>query len=419
MAIHDPPDAARATPPSTQSDQALIFTGKRAQKLGKRTGGRKRQSVSRNRMIWPPRTNRQSDNNASLAEQHVPPPRESLASSSDKHEGSHHASEIETKPSDGNRSRAVRHRRLSKVTRDSSPDPTSHALSQQHRSSRIAKQQRHTQRHGSSLSSSPRPSGHAEYTGVLAFDSMIDGLKAAFHAESKRTSKSHESKVKSQLGEISTLEGKINSLENRINALQAEKEELRTKAREQIEKSNRYVKGIQNDYHKLKEAAKAHRRTCSSALEKEVAELQKERVLMERDFRVTLDAVEKSQRSTKSTMSELFHSMQLSEAKKRHLIEILKLKDRLLENESTKRVQLEEQVLFSMHSLQQLLQDNNGVFLERLSNFQTALDNSIADDKRDACIRDCLDALKTFQTSTLCVKDVQKAEHMLRFIHER
>jgi acetolactate synthase small subunit len=339
----------------------------------------------------------------------------------DEHEDDTQISDVEVVQSPGTtESRNEHHERMARSSQDRTPEPVLRLVSQQGEPSRITKKPRQTRSQKSILSSILRSNTRPGYAGVASIDPMLDSIRSAFYTESKRIDEFHAAQMKAQSDNIAALQGTINLQNNCINVLQAEKKKLRAKAKDQIDKSNRYIKGIQNDYNKLKETAKVHQQECSTVLEREVAEIQKEKALMERDFRVTLDAMEKSQKSTKNALDELFYSLKLSEARKRDLMVILTSKDQLLEDEKAKRVQLEEQVLFSIHSLQQLLLDNNGDLLEEMSQIQASLDASRVDEKRDVCIQECLEALQVFQkTSIVRVEDVKKAEGMLRFLNER
>lgn len=58
--------------------------------------------------------------------------------------------------------------------------------------------------------------------------------------------------------------------------------------------------------------------------------------------------------------------------------------------------------------------------IEKLGKIKASLDDTVANENRDARIGECVDILRSLGTvSFLTTRDVEKAEGMLRYIYEK
>ena len=93
---------------------------------------------------------------------------------------------------------------------------------------------------------------------------------------------------------------------------------------------------------------------------------------------------------------------------------------RLYEEEKTRRVELEKQVLPSLQSMQHQLTEGSVTFRDKLSSLQAALGLRRTENGNNSNTKDCLQILQKLQSLPfLTLHDVRRAEGMLRSLHER
>lgn len=228
--------------------------------------------------------------------------------------------------------------------------------------------------------------------------------------------KEHENTITALRETINTLNGHIRNLEDTKMDLQSRTKRKSDAARDLM----KYITGIQADHEKFKTETIFHRKECEKILHEKIAEIQNEKSTLEEDFSSTITAMEKSQRSMRTTLDDCFRRLEISELKRKDLADKLERDSVLAEDEKRRRTKLEEQVMTSLQTLQCYLANNQDNLLEKLSAIHTSTDRSTMKEDRDPFLDECMDALKGLRELPMqTASDIGKAEGMLRFIHER
>ena len=251
-----------------------------------------------------------------------------------------------------------------------------------------------------------------------AFDHVLDGLRmVVFKAHSD-----HTSGMNARKGSIEALQQVIGLQKATIEALKNTDAKTRaTMARQAdtVEKLKKYVKGLETDHAKIKANIRSYHNECDEFWKEKVGEVSTEKVELEREFSTMIHAVNKSRHSMKTAMVECCHKLELSEHKRTTLVQDLKMQHALLATEKKKSADLEQQIISSLQAIHNRLENSIGAMNEKLGSIQSSVEDTSADDKRVACLNECMEALKGLRAIPfLTAKDTQKAEGMLRFLHE-
>ncbi|KAF1850209.1 uncharacterized protein K460DRAFT_350291 [Cucurbitaria berberidis CBS 394.84] len=252
--------------------------------------------------------------------------------------------------------------------------------------------------------------------------SMQD-LRVALLAEQFRTQHENKATTKHHEETIGMLRDMV-SLQNDTIAESKEKHQNLGNAiirmTEKAKTNQKYAAGLQKDYEKLQKLVTCFHDQSKKTLEEKIAEVESEKSSLRRDFEVTLDVLVKSQKNLRSTAEDLYVRLTNSESKKRDFAEYLSKHTVMYEEERRRRVDLEKQLLSAVQNTQRQLGDVSTALTDKLELLQTAIDGVAIGDDRDVGIKECLVALKKLQaTPFITIKDVQKAEGMLRFVGER
>lgn len=260
------------------------------------------------------------------------------------------------------------------------------------------------------------PAVHSE------FEQTIENLRAAYVAEQDRKNNDlaketkHFEELKTRLeNEINHHRDMADEWKDRHDGLKFNVERMREKAKT----NQKYVTGLQKDYEKLQKAAVSRHEDCKKALQQQIAEVEKEKNELRRDFDATLDKVSKGQRSLRQTIDDLYVRLIISESKRKDLAENMTKQVAMYEEEKAKRNDVEKQLLSSVQGVQQQLGDHSTQFIDKLESLQAMVESAQAQDKSDPSAQECLVALKQLQSIPfLTTKDLEKAAGMLRFVHE-
>jgi hypothetical protein len=271
-----------------------------------------------------------------------------------------------------------------------------------------------------SLSNAARNQGLPALGG---FEQSLESVRLAFLAEQYRRNHGHATELK-HLEEFKTL---LQAQVNLQNVTIVEWKDKHNKLsenvvmlREKAKTNQKYVAGLQKDYQKLQKSAAIFQDDCKKVLQQKVAEVESEKDSLRRDLEMTLEALAKGQKNLRETINDLYVRLIISESKRQDLAEDLKMKVAMYEEEKRKRNELEKQLLCSVQSVQRQLDDGSTTLTEKLVNLQTSIEGFAAVQEHDSGVQNCLVALQKLQaTPFLTMKDVQKAEGMLRFVHER
>jgi hypothetical protein len=271
----------------------------------------------------------------------------------------------------------------------------------------------------------PTPTTLPRSRGTVAqddFDKMVERLCEAYHAQKSQkdhdlaTQAKHFEEVKTLLhDQLNQCSVAITEWKEKYDALHNRTEQLRERAKS----TQRYVSGLQTDHEKLQRSAVAYREVCKEALQQRIAEVENEKQSLQREFDATLDSLAKGQRSSKSTVDEIYMRYIISESKRKELAENLTKQVTLYEEEKTRRKDLENKLLPSFQNLQLQLGNRSAQLIEKLEGLQNSVDGMACELGQDFGVQECLHALRKLQgVPFLTTKDVEKAERMLRFVRD-
>jgi hypothetical protein len=254
------------------------------------------------------------------------------------------------------------------------------------------------------------------------FEQKLEDLRKAYHADKLSKDLNVGTQISNLEREVSRLKEQIGqdtaaiaAWEEKYNGLHGNLMHLREKAKT----NQKYVSGLQTDYEKLQKSASTHKDESEKVLREKIDELEEEKQSLRGQLNITLDAVGKGQRRLKETVNELDSRLELSELKRRVLAENLSRQTCMYEEEKTKRTDLERQLLSSIQSMQHELKTHSANLIEKLETMQTSVDGVASEMNQETGVQDCLGVLRELQkTPFLTLKDGQRAENMLRFMHE-
>jgi hypothetical protein len=255
------------------------------------------------------------------------------------------------------------------------------------------------------------------------FEGQLERLLVAYRTEKDQKDQDHTTTI-NHLEQVNTLlqdqtvmqNVTIREWKDKHETLQGSVSQLREKAKT----NQKYVAGLQKDYEKLQKSAVRLQEDCNKTLQKKIDEVESEKKALLQGLEATLGALTKSQTSLKKTVDEFYVSIVISESKRNDLAEDLSKQITMYEEEKRKREDLEKQLLSSVQSVQRQLGDGSTALNEKLAVMQTSIENVAARDGQDSGVQECLSVLQKLQsTPFLTRKDVQKAEGMLRFVHDR
>jgi hypothetical protein len=297
-------------------------------------------------------------------------------------------------------------------------DEPLHGISSRAGTSRVSKPQKKTR-----IAAALRPIAAMPAIGnrdelPQAFDHVLDSLRIIV----SKTYSDHTSGINAHKGRIEALQQVIDLQKATIQALKKTDATARVAMGRQadtVEKLKNYVRGLETDHAKIKANVKSYHDECNKVWKEKVGEVTAEKAELEREFSTMIHAVSQSRQSMKQAMVECCHRLELSEHKRITLVQDLKMQHALLEAEKKKSTDLEQQILSSLQAIHGHFENSIGIMIEKLGSIQNSVEDTSADDKRDACLNECLDALKELQAIPfLTAKDAQKAEGMIRFLHE-
>lgn len=222
---------------------------------------------------------------------------------------------------------------------------------------------------------------------------------------------------------IASFQETIAQQNNFIEHLNSENERLQGRAKKMSESAARlqkYVKGMEGDYARLKGKTEDHHKMCMKLVKDKAQEFEQEKVAMHRDFARTVEALSASQRHMRAAMNDCFGQLKITESKYQTVTRQLQTQCDLYDEEKKRCSEFEQKALPAMKALQTTLSEDHLILDGKLVGIQQSLDNISTDQKRDTRMEECLDALRSLQAiPVLTTKDLRKAENFLRFVHER
>ncbi|KAF2713754.1 hypothetical protein K504DRAFT_462253 [Pleomassaria siparia CBS 279.74] len=250
----------------------------------------------------------------------------------------------------------------------------------------------------------------------------LNTVRLAVESDMSKATAAYSYQLEERDNRVVSLKGELFSKDDTIKQLEDAGTVMRLKLNTQTDRARQlstWVDGLEHDHEKNRETTKTYHDAVNKAWNEKVAEMEGEKAELRRQTQDTIVALEKSHRSVNRVMVECHEKLLLSEQKKNALVHALLTQDALLESEKRKSAYLEEQIKSTLHNIQEQLEKSNNTVFEKLSSIQTSVSDTTADEARDSCLNKCVDVLNSLRaTPFLTVKDTQKAEAMLRFVHE-
>ncbi|KAH7074084.1 hypothetical protein FB567DRAFT_189548 [Paraphoma chrysanthemicola] len=255
-----------------------------------------------------------------------------------------------------------------------------------------------------------------------SFEQALHCLRVAHVADQyrlnhdKSTEARHFEEIRAQLQiRLQHESAAVADWKERFHKLATTVSELQEKAKT----NQKFVSGLQNDYEKLQKSAISSQKDCKKVLQQKIVELESEKEDLRRQWAITLDTIEKRQKSSKKTIDDLFVNLRVSQLKRGELTKKLDEQVEMLKKEKAKRSDLEKQLLASIQSVDRQLVERSTSIIESLASLQVSIEDSMVADERSSSIEECLTQLRQLRaTPFLTSKDVQKAEAMLRFMQK-
>lgn len=183
--------------------------------------------------------------------------------------------------------------------------------------------------------------------------------------------------------------------------------------------SQKYVAGLQMDHEKLQKMVASYQDECKTRLAEKIEELENEKQVVRQELDTTLQQLSKSHKNMRATLHEFYVRLRLSELERKSLKDNLSRESALLEQEKDKNAELKKSIIPGVRELNFQISKTSTAMCNKVEALQCSFDTqdrSGVKEKIDAC----LDTLRQIQNLPhLTLENVQKAEGMLRFIHER
>jgi hypothetical protein len=257
----------------------------------------------------------------------------------------------------------------------------------------------------------------------LGVERSLENLRVAMLADNFRTQHEHTMTTKHQEENTARLKQMVDLLNNNIAEHQQKNHDLKGalgRLTDKAKTNQRYLTGLQKDYENLQKSVTTSWDQSKKTLQTKIAEIENEKDVLRREFEATTDALAKSQRKMKSVIDDLYIRYVISESKKKDLAEKLIKQEAVCEEERRKRDDVEKQLLSGVQSVQRQLGDSSTALVEKIELLQSSVNKLAEGDDHNTEIKECLAVVRSLQlTPFLNSKDVQKAEGMLRFVHER
>jgi hypothetical protein len=350
-----------------------------------------------------------AETEAAPDKQQVDPPRHSLLASGINSQTRHRREQ--SHPDDG----------FGRHGRREASDVTPHQLTS-HGTSRINKSQKKP-RTGRPRFPVPNPTSANQPKLSAENDSLVRIFAQALVSSETHTRDTMDAAIREKETAIASLRETIRYQSDVIELQKAEGNRLQRNSEQLKENSGRlekFMKGIEKDYSRLDKQVKVHQQSCDKILQDKIAELESEKSALIQEFTTTLDAVDRSRRNLKLGIDDCYSRLVISESKKSDLTVQLCRLDHLYKEEKKRRSDLEQQTIPALRSLQELVEDGHTVLTNKLGTIQGSLDDTTADEDRNAHLKKCIDAVHSMQAIPfLTTKDVEKAEGILRSVHER
>ncbi|CAO2647639.1 Nn.00g085610.m01.CDS01 [Neocucurbitaria sp. VM-36] len=270
-----------------------------------------------------------------------------------------------------------------------------------------------------------RPLPHLVQTTAMSsgIECSLDSLRVALLADQFRTQHENATNVKHHEETIGMLRDLVSLQKDTIAEWKGRHQDLSSvvvRMTENAKISQEHVVDLQKDYEKLQASAVSFHNQSKTTLQEKIAEIECEKQSLRHDFKITIDVLAKNQKNLRATIDDLYKRLVISESENSGFAMRSSKQTAMYGEERRRRDDLEKQLLLSVQNTQRQLSDTSTALVGKFENLQSSLNEVALDKSRGTGIEECLKVLQNMQTiRVLTVEDLQKAEGMLRFLHER
>ncbi|KAF9729583.1 hypothetical protein PMIN01_12447 [Paraphaeosphaeria minitans] len=290
-------------------------------------------------------------------------------------------------------------------------------------SSRISKPRNKKRSNGPTASTASKNLGDgAANSSSLENEVILNMMAMCLRAGDSKARNIVDTKEKAHETAIASLHETIVQQNCLIQNLQSQNDSFRARVQKISESTTqlqKYVKGMEGDYARLKSQNDIHRNKSDKLVKGAVHELEQERLVLQHDLLQTLEVLNNSQRHMKNVMNDCFTQLAVSESKHQSVSEELHKVSAAYDAQKKKCSDLEEQILPMVQGIQNSLEENHRAMLEKAGNIQGSLNNGSAERERDIRVEECLDVIRSLRpVPVLTVNDIRKTEEMLQSMQE-
>lgn len=264
---------------------------------------------------------------------------------------------------------------------------------------------------------------HPMRAGSTALDIALDSLRTAYLGDQYRLEDQMVLKEERWEGERSNLQSTITKRLATIEKQHIKLEQFKklfVKLTDQLNSKQKYVIGLQKDHEDLKKSMATFKEETKKTLEDQIDQVLKEKEDLQAGIEAMVESCERAQKSMSRTMTEIQLRYTTALLRENNLKFRLKERVSMHEDEKNRRIELEQQLLPSVQSMQRHLGESSVTLIEKVSSLQARLKNQTVEKQCDTTVKECLRILRELQSlPVLTSSDVSKAEGMLRYLYER
>jgi hypothetical protein len=259
-------------------------------------------------------------------------------------------------------------------------DPALHQVSDRGKPHRVAKPRKKSRAAQNSQTFASNMNSHAPAShSALNVNRAMESLRIALLTDQLRVKYDRDLDIEKWNEASNALNMKIRTHEATIEDLKSQQKDwLFTAGRftEKAVNNQKFAKGIQADYEKLRKEAAAFHTQSEQALRKEIAEMEKERTDLCREFEKTTTSMERSQRAMVSAMDEMHDKLSSTEARRNNLFAELAIMSRKYEQKKERCGVLEKQISVSEEKARSQPDERNDPVIERLDRLHSQHDQA-------------------------------------------
>ena len=254
-------------------------------------------------------------------------------------------------------------------------------------------------------------------------EAILNALATCLRAGDMKARGIVETNNKAYEATIASLQETVMQQKQFIDSLQSENGDLKVRAEKISESTTHmqmYVSGMKDDFTLLKAQSEDRFQKYKTIVERKIKELEDEKTAMRHDFSETLEVVNRSQRNLKDIVNDCFTQLQITESRLEVTSKAVHYQSVLYEDAKKRRIELEEQILPTLQSIQEAVDHHHKDISHDLQVIQNTASDKADEKSQGTQIQQCLNALHGLQAvPVLTTKEGGKAEAMLRYIHDR